>query len=201
MTWKTTKEVMGVLMTDESIIELVLAGNTHMFSQLVDRHKDKIYGMALSFTGNNSDAQDVSQEIFIKAYKNLFRFNRKSKFSTWLYRVSYNVCIDWIRSNNKHGRDLDLTGFDNILTDSRAGPEESFLEKEKRFILKKAIYDLKEKYRNILILFYFQALSYEETAEVLEIPVKTVETQLYRARKQLKVLLKHETGDEPYVLP
>lgn len=188
-------------MTDEAIIELVLAGNTQMFSHLVDSYRDKVFGMALGFTGNSSDAQDVSQEIFIKVFKNLYRFGRKSKFSTWLYRVSYNSCIDWTRSNGRHTGNMDLTEYDNVLADSRAGPEESLLEKQKRLALKKAIYSLKEKYRNILILFYFQGLSYEETAEVLEIPVKTVETQLYRARKQLKESLKEEIGDEPYELP
>ena len=194
-------------MTDEAIIELVLAGNTHMFSHLVDRYRDKIYGMALGFTGNNSDAQDISQEIFIKVFKNLYRFSNKSKFSTWLYRVSYNVSIDWTRSNSKHTGNMDLTGYENELADSRAGPEESLLEKQERLTLKKAIYDLKEKYRNILILFYFQGLSYEETAEILQIPVKTVETQLYRARKKLKEGLKQqkiyafEIGDEPDELP
>jgi RNA polymerase sigma-70 factor (ECF subfamily) len=173
-------------MTDEAVIGLVLSGNTNAFSEIVDRYRDSVFGMALRFTGNQNDAQDVSQEIFIRVYGNLHRFNGRSKFSTWLYRISYNLCIDWTR---KHRRDRQSAGFtddDLEIADSRAGPEERFFELHRRRELRKAINGLKEKYRNILILFYYQGLSYEVIAEILEIPVKTVETQLYRARKQLR---------------
>ncbi len=185
-------------MTDEAIIELVLNGNTHIFSGLVDKYRDNVYGMAFRFTNNSSDAQDLSQEIFIKAFKNLHRFNGRSKFSTWLYRLSYNLCIDWTRSNKHRPAAVDLSEYDNELAESRAGPEESLMVKQRRQALRQAIYGLKDKYRNILILFYFQGLSYEEIAGIMEIPVKTVETQLYRARKQLKKSFSYEyEGDEP----
>lgn len=177
------------MIADEATIELVLNGNTHAFSEIVDKYRDSVFGMALRFTGNHNDAQDVSQEIFIKVYGNLHRFNRKSKFSTWLYRVSYNLCIDWTR---KHRKDRLSTNFDNggsEIADSRAGPEDSYLQAQQRMELRKAINSLKDKYRNILILFYFQSFSYETIGEILEIPVKTVETQLYRARKQLRMKL------------
>lgn len=173
-------------MTDEAAIELVLNGNAQAFSEIVDRYRDFVFGMALRFTGDRSDAQDVSQEIFLRIYGNLHRFNGKSKFSTWLYRISYNLCIDWTR---KHRRDRHTAGFEDIgqeIADSRAGPEDAYLEAQRRRELQNAINGLKEKYRNILILFYFQGLAYETIGEILKIPVKTVETRLYRARKQLR---------------
>ena len=179
-------------MTDEAIIGLVLNGNTHMFSELVDRHHDSVFGMALRFTGSHSDAQDISQEVFIKIYRNLHRFNGKSKFSTWVYRLSYNTCIDWTRSRKTICNAANMVEIDTDFADSRAGPEDSYIEKQRRIDLREAIYGLKEKYRNILILFYFQGLSYDEIGEILDIPVKTVETQLYRARKQIKISLSLE---------
>lgn len=189
-------------MTDEAAIGLVLNGDTRAFSEIVDRYRDSVFGMALRFTGNQSDAQDISQEIFIRVYENLHRFNGRSKFSTWLYRISYNLCIDWGR---KHSRDRYSTGFtesDLEIADSRAGPEESFFEMQRRRELRNAVNSLKNKYRNILILFYYQGFSREVLGEILEIPVKTVETRLYRARKQLRSKLEGRSeGGMPDELP
>jgi RNA polymerase sigma-70 factor, ECF subfamily len=185
-------------MTDEAIIGLVLNGNTHIFSELVDKYRDSVFGMAFRFAGSHSDAQDISQEVFIKIYKNLHRFNAKSKFSTWVYRLSYNACIDWTRSKKTMLNTIDIAETDEDFADSRAGPEDSYIVKQRRVALREAIYALKEKYRNILILFYFQGLAYDEIGEILDIPVKTVETQLYRARKQIKISLSPEfAGGEP----
>lgn len=177
-------------------------GNTHAFSEIVDRYRNSVFGMALRFTGNQNDAQDISQEIFIRVYENLNRYNGKSKFSTWLYRIGYNLCIDWTRKNSKHKLSTALTENDLEIPDSRAGPEETYFEIQQRRELGIAINSLKDKYRNILILFYFQGFSYEDIGDILEIPVKTVETQLYRARKQLRSKLSGDSeGGMPDEMP
>lgn len=189
-------------MTDESAIRLVMNGNTHAFSEIVDTYRDSVFGMALRFTGNQSDAQDISQEIFVRVYGNLHRYNGKSKFSTWLYRISYNLCIDWTRKHSKDSLSTGFTDNDLEIPDSRAGPEDIYFEMQQRKELRKAINSLKEKSRNILILFYYQGFSYEDIGEILEIPVKTVETQLYRARKQLRGQLAGESeGGMPDEMP
>jgi RNA polymerase sigma-70 factor (ECF subfamily) len=189
-------------MTDAAVIGLVLDGYTHAFSELVDRYRDEVFGMAVRFSLNQSDAQDISQEIFIKVFKNLHKYNGASKFSTWLYKLSYNQCIDWVRKNRRHyaSSNIELEEFE--IADCRAGPEDELLEKQKRETLRKAVYELKDKYRNILILFYYQSLSYEDISEILSMPVKTVETQLYRARQQLRKKLAGElTGGDQDEMP
>ena len=189
-------------MADESAIRLVLNGDTRAFSEIVDRYRDSVFGMALRFTGNHGDAQDISQEIFIRVYENLNRYNGKSKFSTWLYRISYNLCIDWTRKHRKDRLVTGITDDDPEIPDSRAGPEDTFFETQRRRELRRAISSLKDKYRDILILFYYQGFSYEVISGILEMPVKTVETQLYRARKQLRKRLEGDLeGGVPDEVP
>jgi RNA polymerase sigma-70 factor, ECF subfamily len=185
-------------MTDEAIIEQVLAGNTHIFSELVNRYKNKVFSLVYRFTNDYGDAQDISQEVFINVFRKLYTFNEKASFSTWIYRISYNYCIDWIRKNKKRLRQEPVYDEQIELADTGINVEESFLEMQKRVHLRKAILQLDEKYRNVLILFHFQELSYEEIGEVMQLPVKTVETRLYRGRQQLRKYLSGIPGGEFY---
>ena len=187
-------------MTDEYILQKVLDGNTHIFSVIVDRYKDKVFGMVYRFTGDYSEAQDLSQEVFIRLFKNLHLFDKRSEFSTWVYRISYNLCIDWSRKNKKRLKQV-FSRDDNSLelTTGEMDVEETCIERQKRITLRNSINNLKEKYRTVLILFHFQGLSYEEIGDILKIPVKTVETRLYRGRNILKkILSKHYAGGELY---
>jgi RNA polymerase sigma-70 factor, ECF subfamily len=185
-------------MTDEGIIEQVLAGNTHIFSELVNRYKNKVFSLVYRFTNDYGDAQDISQEVFINVFRKLYTFSEKASFSTWVYRISYNYCIDWTRKNKKRLRQEPVYDEQIELADTGMNVEESFLEMQKRVHLRKAILQLDEKYRNVLILFHFQELSYEEIGEVMQLPVKTVETRLYRGRQQLRKYLSGIPGGEFY---
>jgi RNA polymerase sigma-70 factor, ECF subfamily len=185
-------------MTDEAIIEQVLAGNTHIFSELVNRYKNKVFSLVYRFTNDYGDAQDISQEVFINVFRKLYTFSEKASFSTWVYRISYNYCIDWTRKNKKRLRQEPVYDEQIELADTGMNVEESFLEMQKRVHLRKAILQLDEKYRNVLILFHFQELSYEEIGEVMQLPVKTVETRLYRGRQQLRKYLSGIPGGEFY---
>ena len=175
-------------MDDIHLIERIISGDTHSFSEIVDKYKDRVFGMACRFTGEYSQAQDVAQEIFIRVFENLDKYNGKSKLSTWIYRISYNICIDWSRKN-KRLKAIGQKGINTLRIDRSMDVEGSFLEKEERTALKEALYSLKEKYRSVLILHYFQDMSYEEMGEVMNLTVKTVETRLYRARKMLRCKL------------
>jgi RNA polymerase sigma-70 factor, ECF subfamily len=185
-------------MTDEAIIEQVLTGNTHIFSELVNRYKNKVFSLVYRFTNDYGDAQDISQEVFINVFRKLYTFSEKASFSTWVYRISYNYCIDWTRKNKKRLRQEPVYDEQIELADTGMNVEESFLEMQKRVHLRKAILQLDEKYRNVLILFHFQELSYEEIGEVMQLPVKTVETRLYRGRQQLRKYLSGIPGGEFY---
>lgn len=185
-------------MTDEYIVQKILDGNTHIFSMIVDKYKDKVFGMVYRFTNDYSEAQDLSQEIFIQVFKNLHKYSEKSKFSTWLYRISYNQSIDWSRKNKKRLKYLfSNSDYINESVDENSDVEHNYIEKQKQFVLRKAVNNLNEKYRTVLILFHYQSLSYDEIAEILKVSVKTVETRLYRGRNLLKKALgKFNDGGE-----
>jgi RNA polymerase sigma-70 factor (ECF subfamily) len=173
-------------MTDEEIVEKVLSGDIHIFSDIVDKYKDFIFNLICRFTFNYNEAEDISQEIFINIYKNLDKFRGGSKFSTWVYRISYNLCIDWYRKNKNKPPGIALDDITEPVAINALSAEETFIENEKAVELHKAIMKLNKKYIDVLVLFYYQELSYEEIAAVLKLPVKTVETHLYRGRALLK---------------
>lgn len=185
-------------MTDESIIEQVLMGNTHVFSELVDRYKDKVFGMVYRFTNDYTESQDLSQEVFITVFKKLHMYSEKAKFSTWLYRVSYNLCIDWARKNKKRLKQSYIED-EACAGGSEYNLEESIIESDSRRLLRKEINELAEKYKTVIILFHYQGLSYEEIGDILKIPVKTVESRLYRARKLLKKALARQCSGGDWI--
>ncbi len=177
-------------MTDEQIIDLcVRGGETERFAELVRRYQDRVYGMALRFTGRTEDAEDLAQEVFLAAYRGLAGFRGESKFSTWLYRIAWNRAADWLRSSRRPGRRTAPLEEAEEIADGQAGPQEDLLGSEDRRSLVQAIAGLEEGYRVVIELQYFQGLGYEQMAAVLDVPVRTVETRLYRARRLLRLRL------------
>jgi len=181
-------------MTDEQIVDRVRNGETRLFDQLVRRYQDPVYGMAARFTGGGADAEDVAQEVFLKVFRSLAGFKGEAKFSTWLYRVTFNLCADWLRRNRKPGRKAAAIEEAGEVRDSRVDLERSLLESEERERVNRALASLDERYRSVIVLLYYQKLPYEEIATILGVPVKTVETRLYRARKMLREALGQEEG-------
>lgn len=181
-------------MTDEEIVARVTDGETRLFEELVRRHQDAVYGAALRFLRSSSDAHDVAQEAFLRAYRGLGRFKGESKVSTWLYRITYNLCVDRQRSRaRQRGRPASLDEAGET-ADARVDVERDVLADEERALVRRAVDDLEERYRTPVLLHYYQKLSYEEIASVLGVPVKTVETRLYRARKLIRRRLEREEG-------
>jgi len=179
------------IMTDEQVVGLVQAGETRHFAQLVRRHQDAVFGMAQRFTGNAGDAQDVAQEVFLRAYRSLDGFKGEARFSTWLYRICYNLCVDWARKRRRPGaKSLPIEEAAEI-ADSRENPEHAYIASEDRARVREAVEGLEERYRSVIMLLYYQRFSYERIAEILEIPLKTVETRLYRARKKLREAMRN----------
>lgn len=186
------------VMTDEQIVDRVRNGETRLFDQLVRRYQDPVYGMAARFTGGGADAEDVAQEVFLKVFRSLAGFKGEAKFSTWLYRVTFNLCADWLRRNRKPGRKAVAIEEAGEVRDGRVDLERSLLESEERERVNRALASLDERYRSVIVLLYYQKLPYEEIAAILGVPVKTVETRLYRARKMLRDRLEtsRRGGDE-----
>jgi RNA polymerase sigma factor (sigma-70 family) len=173
-------------MTDEQIVDMVQNGDTRAFTELVRRHQDAVYAMALRFTGNPRDAEDVGQDAFLKAFRGLSAFKAEAKFTTWLYRIVYNLCVDWLRKNRKTRVKTVPMEEAGEVADGRSAPEKGILASEDRSRVNAAVGELEERYRSVIILLYYQRLSYEEISRVLGVPLKTVETRLYRARGMLR---------------
>jgi RNA polymerase sigma-70 factor (ECF subfamily) len=181
-------------MTDEEIIGRVRGGETRMFGELVQRYQDPVFGMALRFVGGRGDAEDIAQEAFLRVYRGLEAFKGESKFSTWLYRITFNLCADWLRRNRRAGRRAAAIEEAAEVADGRVNLEEGVLESESRDRLRSALDGLDERYRSVVVLLYYQKMSYEQISAVLDLPVKTVETRLYRARKLLRERLESGEG-------
>lgn len=170
-------------LSDGEIIDAVKQGDRDAYREIVDRYKRRAYHVALGFVGDPQDALDVSQSAFIKAYKNLKRFDTGRPFPPWFYRILRNLCLDHIR-RSKRRREVPLSEV-LIFADDSA-------EREMQMALRQAIDALAVEQREVVMLHYFEGLSYKEMASMLGKPMGTIMSTLYHARQKLKVALKGE---------
>ena len=162
-------------------------GSQKAFADLMHRYKDSIYFMSLKMVNNKEDAMDITVETFAKAFEKLDKYQPEYAFSTWLFRVATNNCIDFLRKKK-----LNTVSIDNMVDDDddrpmqiksdSLNPEESSIKKQQSEELKLLIESLPPRYRNLLTLRYFDELSYEEIAQQLDLPLGTVKAQLFRAK-------------------
>jgi RNA polymerase sigma factor (sigma-70 family) len=171
---------------ESDLVARVCRGETRLFAELVCRHQDSVFALAFRLLGNRGEAEDAAQEVFLRAYRSLAHFMGGSKLSTWLYRITFNLCADCLRKRSRSGRAAAVLDDPNELADGRTDPEGQALDAEERRAVRRAVKCLAGIYREVIILVYFQGLSLEDAAAVLEIPPKTVETRVYRARKLLR---------------
>jgi RNA polymerase sigma-70 factor, ECF subfamily len=174
---------------EAKIIASVLAGNTHEFHDLIRPHERSVYAMALSLLHNEADAEDATQEAFLKAFRNLAKFRGEAKFSTWLISITLNEA----RSRLRSGKAVKLESLDEppeghehispaLLRDWREIPSEALERKEIRQLLQQAIVELPLIYREIFVLRDVEELSVDESAVALGITVSSVKVRLHRAR-------------------
>ena len=182
-------------MEDKEIIEQVLAGDNNAFGGLVERYQTRVYNLALRMCGNQDDAFDLAQEAFFRAWRGLSGFQFESAFSTWLFRLTANVCLDWIRAKKRRPT-VSLTTVDDEdeetqleLPDPAKGPEALLLAAEDRAAVARAMNQLPVEYRQILTMRAINDLSYTEIAEILQIKEGTVKSRLSRARLALRNIL------------
>ena len=180
------------MMDEKAIIEQVLAGDNNAFGELVEAYQDRVYNLALRMCGNADDAFDLAQEAFFRAWRGLSGFQFESAFSTWLFRLSSNVCLDWLRAKRRRPT-VSLTTVDDEdeeiqmeLPDPGKSPEELLLASEDRKALSRAMNELPVEYRQILTLRAIDDLSYAEIAEILKLREGTVKSRLSRARTALR---------------
>lgn len=171
-------------------------GCQRSYSELMKLYKDTIYFMLLKMTGNADDAEDLTLEAFGKAFKNLPQYSPEYAFSTWLFKIASNNCIDHIRKKKKNvlsydtNEDIDDSKSVVNLTDGRFDPEQTLIRSQRVKHMRQLVETLKPRYRKLIELRYFDELSYEEICVELDLPLGTVKAQLFRAREFLYNILK-----------
>ncbi|WP_282035664.1 RNA polymerase sigma factor [Saccharicrinis aurantiacus] len=172
---------------DNLLIEEIKSGKVEAYSALVDKYKRMAYTLAISITKNSEDAEEVAQDAFVKAYKNLNTFEGKSKFSTWLYQIIYRTALSRVRIKKQFNQNIDdLNEIDINLDSYQIDHLERF---DKKKIIKIAISKLKEDEAFILVLYYYQELSVEEISKTTELSTSNVKVKLHRARKNMLAIL------------
>ena len=168
-------------------------GDMDAFEKLILQHEKIVYNLAFRMMYYSEDAKDISQEVFLKAYRNIGNFDERAAFSTWLYRITYNTCIDEMRrqkGKQSYSLEDELENEDGVMqrqvADSGDTPEEAILKKEQRAEILQVLDTLSEEHKMAIILRDVKGLSYEEIAEILQISLGTVKSRISRARNQCK---------------
>jgi len=177
-------------LSDEQIVEIVRKENQELYSEIIKRYNSKLTHYLRKFISDQDELDDVLQVVFIKAFRNLNAFDIEKKFSSWIYRITHNEAINNLKSNSKIKVPLDEVEFKIIDEKVDVGKDidQGFLKRE----MANHLSDLKIKYREPLILFYFEEKSYEEISEILRIPINTVGTLIARGKKILKDIISQQ---------
>ena len=178
-------------LTDEDLVTAVLEGDRDRFGELIDRYQGRLVNYLFRLLRNADDAHDLAQEVFVKVYQVLDRFDPHYKFSTWLFRVAQNAAIDQIRRRrlkvvSLRQEDDEGEGRDWELPSPERGPYGELRNRERGDAIQEAIETLPWEYRELILLRHFGELPYEEIARMKEMPLGTVKNKLFRGRQMLK---------------
>ena len=181
---------------DYRLVQKAKKGDQQAYAELMGRYRDSIYYMLLKMVSNTSDAEDLMIEAFGKAFKRLSQYTPNYAFSTWLFKIASNNCIDYIRKRRTSTISIDQTSDDQetqtiTIQSDTLDPEEHMINDQKIKLLRDVVSKLKPRYKTLVELRYFNEYSYEEISEELALPLGTVKAQLYRARELLYNILKY----------
>jgi len=182
---------------DFRLVERAKKDDQAAYAQLMNRYQEAIYYMLLKMVNNASDAEDLTIEAFSKAFKKIEQYTPNFAFSTWLFKIATNNCIDFIRKKRIDHISLDRETGDkdktsNIIIAEVPDPEEDLINKQKAKLMRSVVTTLKPRYRELVELRYFKEYSYDEIADELNLPLGTVKAQLFRARELLYNILKQK---------
>ncbi len=192
-------------MTEQELVALAKQGDQNAFAQLVESNQNKIYSLALRMTGNPEDGADLAQEAFLKAWRSLPTFQEESSFSTWLYRLTSNLCIDFLRKEKRRKAAVTTVSLDDDedesppveVPDQRFTPETEVERRELRTAMSRALKVMSEEHRQVLILREVEGLSYTEIAGLMDLEEGTVKSRIARARISLRNILQKDGNFSP----
>ncbi len=181
---------------DKKIVKVFLDGDKETFNQIIEKYHTQVYRLAYKFTHNRKDAEDVTQDTFLRAYENLVKYPKEVKLKPWLMTICVNLCRNLAKKKKSFnfsdmGREDDDRQFVDTVKCKEMGPRKKVLKKEMAAWVKKGVKKLKPKYQIVIHLRFIEDLSYNEIAETLGLPINTVKVHLNRAKKQLKTHLEH----------
>lgn len=187
------------MIDERKLIQQVLDGNHEAFAQLVEAYEDKVYNLCLRMCADREDARDLAQEAFVKAWRGLRFYKQEAAFSTWLYRLTSNVCIDFLRQKKRRAA-ISLTTADDEelqidIPDPAPTPEQQAINQQTKASVSSAMAQLDEEFRLVLTLRVVEERSYDEIAEIMDLKVGTVKSRLARAREKLKKILLENGND------
>jgi len=184
------------MLDEKRLIKKCKNGDIEAFEKLIEGYQKKVYNIAYRMVQNQEDASDIAQEVFIKVFKSIVHFKEESSFSTWLYRITVNVCLDELRKRKKTNVisinsviQAENSEFTMQLEDTGKRPEEILEEKELRSEINRAINKLSDDHRLVIQLRDIYGLSYEEISDILQCSLGTVKSRINRARNSLKNIL------------
>ncbi|PWI31428.1 RNA polymerase [Flavobacteriaceae bacterium LYZ1037] len=181
---------------DQILINQITEGDTNAFAILVDRYKDLVFTLALRMLKHREEAEEVSQDTFIKAYKSLSKFKGDSKFSTWIYKVAYNTCLDRIKKNKRKYNEIAFDEYTEHQVKTIDNALENMVADERKQAIQDCLNLLPNEDGFLLTLYYFEEQSLDEIAKVVGLTANNVKVKLFRSRKKLMVILKQRIEPE-----
>jgi RNA polymerase sigma factor (sigma-70 family) len=199
---EVTPNLTDKALRDYNLVKLAVEnGDQKAYAALMRHYRDAIYYIMLKMTNNASDANDLTIEAFSKAFNKIEQYTPDYAFSTWLFRIATNNCIDFLRKSKKNGLQHDTSGdtqedieLHSEMPSLSPDPEESLIKSQQVKMMRTVVERLKPHYRTLVKMRYFQEYSVEEIAQALNLPTGTVKAQLFRARELLYNILKHTEG-------
>ncbi len=181
---------------DQYYINLIINGDANAFKVLVERYKDLVFTLTVRMLKNREEAEEVAQDTFIKAYKSLNKFKGDSKFSTWIYKIAYNTCLDRLKKNKKHFNDVTIDEFTEHQLKTIDNALDNLERKERQQSIQDCIALLPSDASFLLTLYYFEEQSLEEISKVMGLTPNNVKVKLFRSRKKLATILKKRLEPE-----
>ena len=186
---QTGRALMTPPVTESEILKRARDGDQDAFRLLVERYTSKVFGLARNILGNDRDAEDVVQDVFFKVHRRLETFREDARFSTWLYRVTFNAAFDRVKKR-RADRAILAEDFQKLPVEApEDGPAEQATRRDLRSEVRRAMAGLPEKFRTVLVLRELEGMAYEDISQTLGISKGTVESRLFRARARLKEAL------------